>query len=196
MCFFILATYGGPSTLPLVLADKCDDSTCSTITSDLDVVKACFNDPTDASSCRGKWIDTWHRKVLKYPTHLFDAFFSLLFKDIISATYGGPSTLYMKIWPNSWWYEPIFNEQSVKVYMFQQHMVDPLLYPWFLLISVMVLHVLQSHQTLMLSKLVSLIQQTLLAAEVTKLNISKFLQITKVLLDYINHNFEGNSFVI
>ena len=48
------ATYSGPSTLPLVLADKCDGSTCSTITSDLDVVKACFTDPTDATNCRGK----------------------------------------------------------------------------------------------------------------------------------------------
>ena len=51
---FLLATYGGPSTLPLVLADKCDGATCSTITSDLDVVKACFSDPTDANNCRGE----------------------------------------------------------------------------------------------------------------------------------------------
>ena len=48
-----LATYGTAGTLPLVLAGKCEDSTCTTLTTDLDVVKACFNDPTDATNCRG-----------------------------------------------------------------------------------------------------------------------------------------------
>ena len=47
-------------------------------------------------------------------------------------------------------------------------MAAHLLYLWFWLINVMVLHVLQSHQTLMLSKLVSMTQQTLLTAEVNK----------------------------
>ena len=35
-------TYGGSSTLPTVVAAKCDSTTCDTITSDLDVVKECF----------------------------------------------------------------------------------------------------------------------------------------------------------
>ena len=48
-----LATYGTAGTLPLVLAGKCEDSTCTTLTTDLDVVKACFTDPTDTAKCRG-----------------------------------------------------------------------------------------------------------------------------------------------
>ena len=35
-------TYGGSSTLPTVVAAKCDTTTCDTITADLDVVKECF----------------------------------------------------------------------------------------------------------------------------------------------------------
>ena len=50
---FISATYGTANNLPMVLAGKCEDSTCTTLTTDLDVVKNCFNDPTDATSCRG-----------------------------------------------------------------------------------------------------------------------------------------------
>ena len=52
MCF-ISATYGTATNLPMVLAGKCDGSTCTTLTTDLDVVKACFADPTDAAKCRG-----------------------------------------------------------------------------------------------------------------------------------------------
>ena len=50
---FLLVTYGTASSLPMVLAGKCDGSTCTTLTTDLDVVKTCFTDPTDAN-CRGK----------------------------------------------------------------------------------------------------------------------------------------------
>ena len=56
MNIFLLATYGTAGTLPLVLAGKCEDSTCTTLTTDLDVVKACFTDPTDAANCRGMLI--------------------------------------------------------------------------------------------------------------------------------------------
>ena len=56
MNIFLLATYGTAGTLPLVLAGKCDGSTCTTLTTDLDVVKACFADPTDATNCRGMLI--------------------------------------------------------------------------------------------------------------------------------------------
>ena len=37
----------------MVIAGKCDSTTCTTLTSDLDIVKACFNDPTDTSTCQG-----------------------------------------------------------------------------------------------------------------------------------------------
>ena len=57
MCF-ISATYGTATNLPLVLAGKCDGSTCTTLTTDLDVVKACFADPTDAANCRGMLLFT------------------------------------------------------------------------------------------------------------------------------------------
>ena len=59
-----LATYGTAGTLPLVLAGKCEDSTCTTLTTDLDVVKACFTDPTDASNCRGKHIIAHSQTIL------------------------------------------------------------------------------------------------------------------------------------
>ena len=56
----ILATYGSPSNIPVVLAGKCEESACSTLTinldaarTDIDVIKACFDDPTDATNCRG-----------------------------------------------------------------------------------------------------------------------------------------------
>ena len=41
------ATYGTSATLPMVLAGKCEDSTCSTLTSDLGVVESCMTDFTD-----------------------------------------------------------------------------------------------------------------------------------------------------
>ena len=48
------ATYSADTTLPLVLAGKCETPTCSTLINDMDVVKACFTDPTDVTDCRGK----------------------------------------------------------------------------------------------------------------------------------------------
>ena len=40
--------------MPQVLASKCDGTTCTALTADMAVVKACFTDPTDTSSCKGK----------------------------------------------------------------------------------------------------------------------------------------------
>ena len=48
-----LANYGGSSTLPSVLSSKCDGSTCSVVTRDVDVVKSCLNDPLSAG-CKGQ----------------------------------------------------------------------------------------------------------------------------------------------
>jgi len=51
------ATYGSSSSLPTVLASKCDGTTCTTLTSDLDVVKECFKDPS-SSACTGTYSDS------------------------------------------------------------------------------------------------------------------------------------------
>ena len=53
MYIFCSANYGGSSTLPSVLSSKCDGSTCSVVTSDVDVVKSCLNDPLSAG-CKGQ----------------------------------------------------------------------------------------------------------------------------------------------
>ena len=47
--FICSATYNGASALPQVLAGKCGSGTCTTLTNDLDVVKTCMNDFTDAA---------------------------------------------------------------------------------------------------------------------------------------------------
>ena len=54
------------STLPLLLDSKCDSSKCAILTADLDtvkldlnIVKACFKDPSDNVTCRGK---LWNNK--------------------------------------------------------------------------------------------------------------------------------------
>ena len=49
-----LGTYGGTTTLPTVLAGKCDGATCTTLNTDMTAVKSCFANPTD-SSCTGTY---------------------------------------------------------------------------------------------------------------------------------------------
>ena len=49
---YFVGVYGGATALPTVLADKCDGSTCSTLTTDVTAVKSCLTDPT-AADCTG-----------------------------------------------------------------------------------------------------------------------------------------------
>ena len=51
------ATYGGAATLPKVLEGKCDQSTCSTLETDLDVVESCMTD-FNANTCTFKSTST------------------------------------------------------------------------------------------------------------------------------------------
>ena len=50
---FLLGTFNAATNLPQLLDGKCSAATCTTLTSDLDVIKACFTDPTDTAKCRG-----------------------------------------------------------------------------------------------------------------------------------------------
>ena len=52
-----IATYGGAATLPKVLEGKCDQSTCTTLESDLDVVESCMTD-FNANTCTFKSTST------------------------------------------------------------------------------------------------------------------------------------------
>ena len=56
-------TYGGSSTLPTVVAAKCDTTTCDTITADLDVVKECFK---GEMSCNLKLAENYEQKNMFY----------------------------------------------------------------------------------------------------------------------------------
>ena len=52
-----LGTYGGTSSLPTVLAGKCDGATCTafaTINQDILIIKKCFNNPS-ALDCTSKF---------------------------------------------------------------------------------------------------------------------------------------------
>ena len=71
-----------------MLAGKCEESTCTSLTTemsaaktDLDVVKACFNDPSDATNCQGNNY-FWNNY-----QYLFQVSYGF-FMGVISATYG------------------------------------------------------------------------------------------------------------
>ena len=42
-------TYSGSTSLPTVLAGKCDGTTCTTLTTDVTALKACMSTPTNAA---------------------------------------------------------------------------------------------------------------------------------------------------
>ena len=71
-----------------MLAGKCEESRCTSLTTDLsdaktdlDVVKACFNDPSDATNCQGNnYISTYYQYLFQISYIYFICF--------VSATYG------------------------------------------------------------------------------------------------------------
>ena len=45
-------TYGGTTALPAVIAGKCDSTTCTTLNSEVAIIKSCLTDPK-AAACTG-----------------------------------------------------------------------------------------------------------------------------------------------
>ena len=45
-------TYGGTTALPAVIAGKCDGTTCTTLNSEVTIIKSCLTNPA-AAVCTG-----------------------------------------------------------------------------------------------------------------------------------------------
>jgi len=48
----VSGTYSGTTALPAVIAGKCDSTTCTTLNSEVTIIKSCLTDPK-AAACTG-----------------------------------------------------------------------------------------------------------------------------------------------